>query len=133
MKLLIWVATVVIGAGVVLAQRPPDIPNKPNPPFFGGKDKKDEDADMRSVEGVVRLPNDSPAEGAVVQLKDTKTLQVRSYITKEDGNYRFYGLRSNTDYQVKADRQGESSGTKTISVFDSRKQVVINLKLEPKK
>jgi Carboxypeptidase regulatory-like domain len=133
------IATILIlfgfaGAGSLFAQHPPDTPNKQQPPFFGGSKKdKDNDDKARSVEGVVKDGKDEPLEGAVVQLKDTKTLQVRSFITKEDGAYRFHGLNTNVDYQVKAERQGAVSGPKTVSVFDSRKQIVINFKLEPKK
>ena len=37
-------------------------------------------------------PN-QPVANAVVQLKNTKTLQIRSFITQGDGNYHFTGLR----------------------------------------
>ncbi len=90
---------------------------------------KDENANTRVVQGVVTNASDAPVNGAVVQLKDTKTLQVRSFITQENGKYHFAGLSDNVDYEVKADHQGASSGSKNVSVFDSRKQVIINLKL----
>ena len=35
-----------------------------------------------------------PVAGAVVQLKNTKTLQIRSFITQDDGNYHFAGLQN---------------------------------------
>jgi hypothetical protein len=70
--------------------------------------------------------------GAVVQLKDTKTLQVRSFITQQDGAYHFAGLSTNVDYELKAEHEGASSGTKTLSVFDGRKNASINLKLDKK-
>lgn len=95
--------------------------------------KKGQDANVRSVEGVVRDASDAVVDGAVVQLKNTKTLQVRSFITQKDGTYHFHGLSTNVDYELKADYQGASSGTKTLTSFDSRPQAVINLKLEPKK
>jgi hypothetical protein len=87
----------------------------------------------RSVQGTVTVADDSPVNGAVVQLKNTKTLQVRSFITKEDGTYHFYDLSLDIDYELKADYQGASSNTKTLSSFDSRTQSVLNLKLNPKK
>jgi hypothetical protein len=71
--------------------------------------------------------------GAVVQLKNTKTLQVRSFITKDDGTYYFLGLSPDIDYELHAEYQGASSSTKTLSSFDSRKEAIINLKLNPKK
>ena len=87
---------------------------------------------VRSVEGTVRSTDDAPVEGAVVQLKDTKSLQVRSFITRSDGNYHFQGLNPNVDYELKAEYQGTSSDTKTLSVFDSRTKAVIHLRI-PKK
>jgi hypothetical protein len=67
-----------------------------------------------------------------VQLKNIKTLQIRSFITKEGGAYYFQGLSPDVDYELKADYQGESSGTKTLSSFDSKKLSYINLKLNKK-
>ena len=95
------------------------------------KKKKGEEA-TRSVQGVVTSAEDTPVVGAVVQLKDTKTLQIRSFISKENGAYYFYELSPDKDYELKADYQGASSGTKTLSLFDSRKKAIINLKLSKK-
>jgi len=91
------------------------------------------DTAPKSVQGTVSDSTDKAVEGAVVQLKDTKTLQVRSFITKGDGLYHFHGLNPNVDYEVKADYQGASSSSKTLSSFDSKKQAVVNLKLDSKK
>ena len=92
--------------------------------------KKDsDDRQTRSVQGVVTNNGDAPLEGAVVQLKDTKTLQIRSFITKQNGTYHFHSLNPDIDYELKAEHQGASSGSKTLSSFDSRKSAVINLKI----
>ncbi|MEO8595506.1 MAG: carboxypeptidase-like regulatory domain-containing protein [Candidatus Solibacter sp.] len=90
------------------------------------------DSPTRSVEGAVTNPDEGSVTGAVVQLKNLKTLQIRSFITKEDGTYRFFELSPDVDYELKADFQGASSGSKTLSSFDSRKKAVINLKLAKK-
>jgi hypothetical protein len=90
------------------------------------------DSTTRSVEGAVSNADDSAVVGAVVQLKNMKTLQIRSFITKEDGAYHFFELSPDVDYELKADFQGASSGSKTLSSFDSRKKAVINLKLNKK-
>jgi len=104
------------------------------PPLFGSSRKeKGEDENVRSVQGLVRDPSDVPVEGAVVQLKDTKTLRVRSFITQEDGTYRFHGLSTEVDYELKASHKELESDVRRLSVFDSRKVAVINLKLEAKK
>jgi len=94
--------------------------------------KKGDDQNVRSVQGTVFDADDNPVNGAVVQIKNTKTLQIRSFITKENGAYYFHGLSPDVDYELKADYQDASSPTKTLSSFDSRKQAVLNLKL-PKK
>jgi hypothetical protein len=98
---------------------------------FGAK--KDENANIRSVQGVVRNAQGEAVNGAVVQLKNTKTLQIRSFITRDNGAYYFHGLSTDVDYELRADSDGESSSSKTLSSFDSRKEAVLNLKLEPKK
>ena len=95
-------------------------------------DKKKEDATTRSVQGVVTAADDSPVIGAVVQLKDSKTQQIRSFITQDQGTYYFHGLSKDVDYRLHAQHQGATSPAKTLSSFDTRKKAVINLKLNPK-
>jgi len=95
--------------------------------------KKDPDANLRTVQGVVSSPQGDTVNGAVVQLKNVKTLQIRSFITKDNGNYYFHGLNTDVDYELRADYKGMTSGSKTLSSFDSRKQAVMNLKLAPAK
>ena len=70
-----------------------------------------------------------PVAGAVVKIKNTRTLQVRSYITGEDGSYAFHGLSSNVAYELKAKHGSKESDTKRLSRFDSRRNAVINLRL----
>ena len=96
------------------------------------KSKEREDPNVRSVQGFVLDQHDQGIQGAVVQLKNMKTLQVRSFFAGKNGAYYFHGLSTDADYELKADHQGASSPTRTLSVFDSRKKAVINLKLEPK-
>jgi len=91
---------------------------------------RNEDTGTRSLEGVVADSAGKPVADAVVQLKDSKTLQIRSFITQQDGAYHFAGLSKNNDYEVRADRGDTSSGSKTLSVFDARKVATINLKLK---
>jgi hypothetical protein len=86
-------------------------------------------SDTRSVEGLVSDQQGAPVPGAVVKLEDTRTLSIRSYITQQDGKYYFRGLAKTTDYSVKAEYQGKSSGGKTVSKFDSRDTAVVNLKI----
>jgi len=87
----------------------------------------------RSVQGVVTSPAGKPAAGAIVQLKNTKTLQIRSFLSKDDGTYYFHGLSPDVDYELTARSADAASSEKTLSSFDSRKEAVINLELKPKK
>lgn len=98
-------------------------------PFAFAQKKGEELGNVRSVQGVVTDTAESAVDGAIVQLKNTKTLQIRSFITKDQGTYYFHGLSPDVDYELRAEFQGASSPTKTLSSFDSRKKAVINLKL----
>lgn len=92
--------------------------------------KKKGDDQTRSVQGTVVLENGQPAVDAEVQLKNTKNLAIRSYITQKDGRYYFHGLSADVDYEVKAQYQGVWSPTKTVSSFDSRQDVNLDLKVK---
>jgi Carboxypeptidase regulatory-like domain len=94
-----------------------------------GQGKKKEPAE-RAVSGVVTNDNGEPVPGAVVQLKNMKTLQVRSFIAKEKGEYYFNGLSTDIDYEFRAEWNGKSSNTRTLSSFDSHPAVVLNLQLK---
>lgn len=89
-------------------------------------------ATTRSIEGTVLNAGGSPVSGAIVLLKDTKTLQIRSYVAQQDGKYRFYGLSMDVNWELRAEANGLTSKTKTVSVFDSHPKVVLNLKLKKK-
>lgn len=95
------------------------------------KKAKPED-NTRSLQGIVFDAEGNPAVQAVVQLKDSRTLEVTSFITKEDGAYHFAGLKTDVEYQVKAEQKGLNSGWKRLSIFDTRKVAEMNLKLEKK-
>ena len=97
-------------------------------PALAQKDKNTENQ-PRSLSGQVTGSNDAPLNNAVVYLKNTRTLQVRSYISGQDGNYHFSGLAQNVDYEVYAEANGQRSDTKTLSGFDTRPRSTINLKV----
>jgi Carboxypeptidase regulatory-like domain len=92
--------------------------------------EKREEAKLRSVMGLVVDAQEQPASGAVVQLKDMRTLQVRSFITQNDGQYHFSGLRPDIDYQVTAKSGDMTAAPRTLSIFDNRKEAVMNFKLD---
>jgi hypothetical protein len=86
----------------------------------------------RSIQGIVRDNSGNAIAGATVLLKDTRTLQVRSYIAQSNGQYGFYGLSTEINYQVRAQANGLTSKTKTVSVFNSHKVVKLDLKVNKK-
>jgi len=96
------------------------------------QDKKRE-AQLRTVHGVVMDKSDSPISGSVVFLKNMMTNTVRSSYTDETGSYRFSGLDPNADYELHAEKEGAKSATRTVSSFDSRKDINLNLKMDKKK
>ena len=88
---------------------------------------------LRTVHGIVSDKSDTPIPSSVVHLKNTRTNEVRSYIADDQGNYRFSGLDPNVDYEVHAEKEGAKSQTRTVSSFDSRKDITLNLKIEKRK
>jgi hypothetical protein len=96
------------------------------------REERREEANSRTVQGMITTPEEAPAAGAVVQLKDMRSLQVRSFITPADGTYHFSGLKADVDYQLSAKSGEATAGPKTLSIFDTRKEAVLNLKLEKK-
>src|ERR1700731_921643 len=91
---------------------------------------QNDDTGTRSVQGVVTDASGKPVAGAVVQLKDTKSLQIRSYKTEADGAYHFSGLSTNVEYELEARNDGVTSGKKTLTVFNTQKVATVNLQLK---
>jgi hypothetical protein len=87
----------------------------------------------RSVQGRVVNASDAPLASAIVYLSDTQTKAVTSYITQEDGAYRFEQISPNDDYRLWAQLDGKKSRTKTLSSFDNRSVFHVILKIEKEK
>lgn len=85
---------------------------------------------VRSVEGKVYGSGSTPVSSAVVYLMDTKTHNVKSFISTQDGSYRFGQLSTDIDYELWAEYKGEKSDKKTISSFNSKKQLFIDLHIK---
>lgn len=88
--------------------------------------------DTRALHGQVINKEGAGLEKAVVYLKNTKNLQVRTYIADEGGAFHFQGLATNVDYEVRAEHEGGASPVRTVSSFDSRKEVNLTLRVEKK-
>jgi Carboxypeptidase regulatory-like domain len=94
---------------------------------------KKHSSQLKTVRGVVSDKSDNPVQSAVVFLKDTHSNQVRSNITNDQGEYRFSGLDPNAEYELYAEKEGAKSQTRSISSFESRTDIVLNLKLQQRK
>jgi Carboxypeptidase regulatory-like domain len=96
-------------------------------------DRKSPRVTSRTLTGSVLDKSDQPVADAVVYLKNTKTLAVKTYIAQTDGSYRFSELSNNIDYEVYAQKNGKKSNTKVLSQFDDRAQPRINLRMDVNK
>ncbi|MBS1853674.1 MAG: carboxypeptidase regulatory-like domain-containing protein [Acidobacteria bacterium] len=90
---------------------------------------KDNDNPGRLLVGRVSDRNDSPLPNAMVYLANTRTRALKTFIVGSDGTYRFPALSPNVDYEVYAQYKGKKSDTKTMSQFDTRPEVTINLRI----
>jgi Carboxypeptidase regulatory-like domain len=94
---------------------------------------KDKSGDVgRMLTGKVTDHQDQPLSNAVVYLSNPRTRAVKSFIVGKDGVYRFPALSPNIDYEVYAQYNGHNSDTKTVSQFDTRQTVTINLRIDSK-
>jgi cellulase/cellobiase CelA1 len=110
-------ALVVFAAAVMYAQGNP----------------KGKESQLRTVRGTVVDISESPAETAVVYLKNVHTQDIITHLSDTDGTFRFTGLDLNVDYEIHAEREGWTSSNRSISNFDTRKEFVLTLKLDRKK
>ena len=85
---------------------------------------------QRIVTGKVMTKDSQPVKNAVVYLKDDHTLSVKSFISDDNGGFRFGQLSQATDYELWAEADGKKSGVKTISSFETKNALTINLKMD---
>lgn len=97
------------------------------------KDQKKAEAQLRTVHGLIEDKDEDPVPASVVYLLNVKTQAVRTSFADEKGLYRFSGLDPNVDYEIHAEHEDMTSSTRTISSFDSRRDIEVNLKVTRKK
>jgi hypothetical protein len=86
--------------------------------------------ELRTVRGTVVDKDEAPVGSAVVYLRNVHTQDIITHISDPDGQFRFSGLDLNADYEIHAEREGLTSGSRAISNFDNRKEFVVTLKLD---
>ena len=97
------------------------------------KEQKRAEAQLRVLHGSVIDKSENPVGSSVVYLKNVKSQAVKTYIADDAGNYRFSGLDPNVDYEIHAEHDDLTSPVRTISSFDSRRDLEVTLKLSRKK
>lgn len=97
------------------------------------KEDRKAEAQLRTVHGSILDKDENPVASSVVYLKNMKTEAVKTYIADDSGHYRFSGLDPNVDYEIHAEHKERMSPTRTVSSFDSRRDIEITLKLSRKK
>lgn len=81
----------------------------------------------RDVTGTVRDQNGNPLPGAVVQLENMLTMQVRSYITPLSGRYYFTNVYSLQDYHLRAHYRRRWSKSRDLNEFNEANPAILNL------
>ena len=94
---------------------------------------KGKESQLRTVRGTVVDNSEIPVETAVVYLKNAHTQDIITHLSDSDGTFRFSGLDLNVDYEIHAEKEGVTSSTRSISNFDTRKEMVVTLKLDHQK
>jgi protocatechuate 3,4-dioxygenase beta subunit len=97
------------------------------------KAQKKAEAQLKVLHGSVIDKSENPVPSSVIYLKNVKSQAVKTYIADDSGNYRFSGLDPNVDYEIHAEHDDMTSSTRTVSSFDSRRDIEVTLKLSKKK
>jgi hypothetical protein len=125
MKMLL--ASFFLLAILAPAQEGPD--QKPSVFLQNDRVKNEKESNTRVVDGTVKDASDNPLADAIVQLKNTKTSTVVDFATKEDGKYVFRDLPMDINFELLAKHGDVTTPVKKLSVYDTRKHVILNFQL----
>jgi hypothetical protein len=70
---------------------------------------------------------------AIVHLKNKTTDDTVTMVTNGEGRFQFNDVEMKGDYKIHAELKGKKSRQRSISQFDTRAIVVMNLRLKPPK
>jgi len=123
--------TLLLSLGIGCAQQTDPNAGKPSVFLENNRYKPPKPSNARIIQGMVKDQADNPVAGAIVQLKNVKSSKVVDFATKDDGKYAFRDLFLDNDYELLAKRGDLTTPVKKVSIYDTRKEVTINFKLEP--
>ena len=86
----------------------------------------------RTVSGVVTDRLGNTLRGAVVEIENTRSLAVASYITENDGKYYFHQLSTDVDYTLRARYRTIWSKSKLLNKFNGAAEADIDLEIPTK-
>jgi hypothetical protein len=123
--------TFLLLAGIVPAQEGPD--QKPNVFLQNDRVKNEKESNTRTIDGIVKDASDNPLADAIVQLKNTKTSSIVNFSTKDDGRYVFRDLAMDINFELLAKHDNLITPAKKVSIYDTRKHIIVNFQLTPAK
>jgi hypothetical protein len=82
--------------------------------------------DSRSVSGVVTDKRGNLLPGAVVEIDNSVTKEIQSYIVQKDGRYHFSDLNQNVDFLLHALYRGHVSKTLTLSKLNGSRSATMD-------
>ena len=123
-----WITTILLAAAAFGLF--PTFPTANPGILLGPETAQAQNFGQRTIHGKTVDDTETPAGGVTVFLKNLKTRNVKSFTSLPNGDFRFAQVGMVDDYEVWAERGKAKSAVKTISSFDSRKDVQFDLKLK---
>jgi hypothetical protein len=123
----IFAASLFLLAVLAPAQDGPD--QKPSVFLQNDRVKNEKEGNTRTIDGVVKDASDNPISEAIVQLKDTKTSNIVNFATKDDGKFVFRDLPMDINYELLAKHGDLATPVKKVSIYDTRKHIIVNFQL----
>jgi hypothetical protein len=128
---IVSITSIFLGFASLAYPQQTEQPSKPAVVVENNKEKPKKDSPYRVIQGIVKDQADNPLAGAIVQIKDTKTSKVIDFATKSDGKFAFRDLSMDNNYELLAKRGDLASPVRKVSLYDTRKEVIINFTLQP--
>jgi hypothetical protein len=125
----ILLAPLLLLACLAPAQQTAGPDEKPNVYLQNDKPKNQKESNTRTILGTVKDASDNAVSEAIVQLKDLKTSKVVDFVTKDDGKFVFNDLPMDINYELGAKHGDLTAPVKKVSIYDTRKSVILNFQL----
>jgi hypothetical protein len=116
-------------AWVAPAQQNNGPEQKPNVYLQNDRPKNEKETNTRTIEGTVKDSSDNPLRGGIVQLKDMRSSKIVDFVTKDDGKFVFHDLPMDINYELTATRGDLTAPAKKVSIYDTRKSIILNFQL----